>query len=639
MVKLFIRSLRAGYNINIYLWVILLSMLAMAVEARLDLQIFRPAEEFVTNNKELMIAGLVKFPEVQRVAISVNAPAGVPDLGSLAEPLQTLVVDLGASFPLQTLAVLPVFEGGLSLGPRVVNLSFSEDGQAFVDRGVFNVSSGTEQGLEDAQAEFGAAIQARFVQIDMLDGWQAGRISVQEVGFLNTTGELLKGKIRGISIALDLDENGEAHFQIELLLKEGENQIFIAAKALDSIQEIEEKFEVIMATYIPEVVITDEPLTLSDGYKAELVIPTSALSPEIKKIGIHPLDVNEIDWTSYANNLRIERDTSPVMAYEVQVSVATPFPATAKDSLDRQPPGLAVDGNPEYPSTWMTTVSALPVWFKVDLRESRSVGKVVIRARVEDDVSYGPKRATVLVSDDDVNYLEVGMCDECGNDTTEIELPTTPVARYVQILIKEGRQGNNIQINEIELFDDEGARIVSYVKRSSAILARPAELTLLYDDTDLVNAGVKRVENLAIFSWNEGMREWTMAGGKVDLVNGWVAVNLNYLSTFAIFEATAPMIEVRWNFNPFSPNGDGIADTTTISINMAGEAEEQVRVEIFDHVGKLVRTLVHEDLQTGNISIVWDGRDENGDMVSIGPYIYQVRVGNEIRNGVLVVAR
>lgn len=639
MVKLFIRSLRAGYNINICLWIILLSMLAMAVEARLDLQIFRPAEEFVTNNKELVIAGLVKFPEVQRVAISVNAPAGVPDLGSLAEPLQTLVVDLGASFPLTTLAVLPVFEGGLSLGPRVVNLSFSEDGQAFVDRGVFNVSSGTEQGLEDAQAEFGAAIQARFVQIDMLDGWQAGRISVQEVGFLNTTGELLKGKIRGISIALDLDENGEAHFQIELLLKEGENQIFIAAKALDSIQEIEEKFEVIMATYIPEVVITDEPLTLSDGYKAELVIPTSALSPEIKKIGIHPLDVNEIDWTSYANNLRIERDTSPVMAYEVQVSVATPFPATAKDSLDRQPPGLAVDGNPEYPSTWMTTVSALPVWFKVDLRESRSVGKVVIRARVEDDVSYGPKRATVLVSDDDVNYLEVGMCDECGNDTTEIELPTTPVARYVQILIEEGRQGNNIQINEIELFDDEGARIVSYVKRNSAILARPAELTLLYDDTDLVNAGVKRVENLAIFSWNEGMREWTMAGGKVDLVNGWVAVNLNYLSTFAIFEATAPMIEVRWNFNPFSPNGDGIADTTTISINMAGEAEEQVRVEIFDHVGKLVRTLVHEDLQTGNISIVWDGRDENGDMVSIGPYIYQVRVGNEIRNGVLVVAR
>jgi len=639
MVKDFIRSLRTGYTINICLWVILLSMLAMVAEARLDLRVLRPAEEFVTNNKELVVEGWVKYPEVQRVAVSINTPAGVSDLGSLEELLHTLVVDLGSSYPLTTLVILPVFENGLSLGPRVVNLSFSEDGQTFIDRGVFNVSSGMEQELEDAQAEFGVAIQARFVQMDMLDGWQADRISIQEIGFLDTAGELLKARIRGISIALDLDEGGEAHFQMEILLREGENQISIAARALDSIEEIEEKFELVMAIYIPEVVITDEPLILSDGYKAELVIPTSALTPEIKKIRIHQLDVNEIDWTSYSNNLRIERDTYPVLAYEVEVSAATPFPATAKDSLDRQPPGLAVDGNPEYPSTWMTTVSALPVWFKVDLRESRSVGKVVIRARVEDNVSYGPERAAVLVSHDDVNYLEAGICDECGDSTAEIELPTTPVARYVQIVIEEGRQGNNIQINEVELFDDEGARIVSYVKRNSTILARPAELTLLYDDADLTDAGVKRVENLAIFTWNEGMREWTMAGGKVDLVNGWVAVNLNHLSTFAIFEATAPMAEVRWNFNPFSPNGDGIADTTTISINMAGGVEEQARVEIFDHIGKLVKTLVHEDLQTGNISIVWDGRDENGNMVSIGPYIYQVRVGNEIRNGVLVVAR
>ena len=219
MLKLFIRSLRTGCTINICLWVILLSMLAMNIEARLELVVLRPAEEFVTNNKELMIEGLVKYPEVQRVAVSVNTPAGVSDLGSLEEPLQNLVVDLGASYPLTTLAVLPMFEDGLSLGPRMVNLSFSEDGQTFVDRGVFNVSSGMEQGLEDAQVEFGAAIQARFVQIDMLDGWQAGRISVQEIGFLNTAGELLKGKIRGISIALDLDEAGEAHLQIDILLK------------------------------------------------------------------------------------------------------------------------------------------------------------------------------------------------------------------------------------------------------------------------------------------------------------------------------------------------------------------------------------------------------------------------------------
>jgi gliding motility-associated-like protein len=154
-----------------------------------------------------------------------------------------------------------------------------------------------------------------------------------------------------------------------------------------------------------------------------------------------------------------------------------------------------------------------------------------------------------------------------------------------------------------------------------------------------MEAGIKREENLAIFNWNEGMQEWTMAGGKLELANDWITVNLNHLSTFAIFEAAGAMAEVRWSYNPFSPNGDGIADTTTISINFGEESGIQARVEIFDYIGKLVRTLVHEEMQTGNISIVWDGRDENGDMVGIGPYIYQVRIGNEVRNGVLVVAR
>jgi len=48
---------------------------------------------------------------------------------------------------------------------------------------------------------------------------------------------------------------------------------------------------------------------------------------------------------------------------------------------------------------------------------------------------------------------------------------------------------------------------------------------------------------------------------------------------------------------------------------------------------------MHEDVQTGNISIVWNGEDENGGMVCVGPYIYQVRIGGEVRNGLLVVAK
>jgi hypothetical protein len=520
-----------------------------------------------------------------------------------------------------------------------VNLSFSNDGDTYDNRGGFNCSSGMGREYKEARAEFGTDIDARYVRIDMFAGWQADRIGIQEVGFLDSEGDLHRAKVRSVSVLLHLNEDGEAHFQMVVFLIEGENPISILARTLDPVEEeIEEELAVITANYVHEVVIEEEPLILSDGYKAELSIPSGALASNIRKIRISPLDVDQVEWRSYSENVRIVRNTLPVVVYEFEVSAETPFPATAKDSLERQPPSLAVDGKPEYPSTWMTTASALPVWLKVDLRERQSIGKVVIIARVESNISYGPKKLTVMISDDDITYNEAATCEEC-DDRAEISLPDAPAARYVQVVIEEGKQGNNIQINEVEFYDDEDQKILSYAKLSSVTLARMAELAILYDDVDLTAAGVLMEKNLAVFGWNEGMQEWEMLGGKVDTANNLVTVNLNHLSRFALFEAVTKLAEVRWSYNPFSPNGDGIADTTTISINFSEEIEGQAKVEIFDLNGKLIRTLIYEESQSGHISIVWDGNDENGDQVSIGAYIYQVIIGKEIRNGVLVVAR
>jgi len=627
---------RGRDGLHIRIWIVIFSLFSVTAVARLELWIVRPVEKFTTNNKELIVEGIVRCPEGQSVAVLVNTPAGISDLDSLEESLQSLTVDLGSPHTLTAMVLSPVFDDDRSLGPRVVNLSFSKDGQRFEDKGIFNCTSGMDPKYGEARVEFGNAIKARFVRIDMIDGWQADRIGIKEVGFVDDDGEL--------AVALDLDEYGEAYFLMTILLKAGDNAISIIATSLDldeDMGEIAEESRHIAATYMPEVILEEEPLILSDGYKAELTIPVGALGTEIKKIGIHSLNMNQIGWMPYSDNMRIARGTSPVLAYEVELSAVIPFPATAKDSLDRQPPGLAVDGNPEYPSTWMTTLSALPIWFKIDLRESRTIGMVAITARVENDASYGPEKLTISVSDSDneVDYREVAARDECDDKRTEIALLTMPTARYVRIDIEEGKQGNNIQINEVEFIDDEGAKIVSYLRLSSVALERPVELTLLYDDYDLNAAGVQMEGNLAIFSWNDGMKEWGMVGGKVDSANNWIAVNLNHFSTFALFEAVLSTAEVRWSYNPFSPNGDGIADTTTIFISLDAEAGERARVEIFDYTGKLVRTLLHEEIQSGHVSIVWDGNDENGDPVSIGPYIYQVVMGKEVRNGILVVAR
>jgi len=85
--------------------------------------------------------------------------------------------------------------------------------------------------------------------------------------------------------------------------------------------------------------------------------------------------------------------------------------------------------------------------------------------------------------------------------------------------------------------------------------------------------------------------------------------------------------------NPFgsgatSPAFDGGNPTTTIQYDLPRAGK--VTVEIFDILGKHVRTLVQQQQAAGRYSVVWDGRDENGQIAASGVYLYQLRVGNPL---------
>ena len=72
--------------------------------------------------------------------------------------------------------------------------------------------------------------------------------------------------------------------------------------------------------------------------------------------------------------------------------------------------------------------------------------------------------------------------------------------------------------------------------------------------------------------------------------------------------------------NPFNPE-------TVIRFALARES--QVRLEVFDVVGQRVRTLVGEQLPSGMHQAVWDGRGENGALVSSGVYFYRLQALHE----------
>ena len=67
---------KGRYGLHIRIWIVIFSLLSVTASARLELWILRPVEKFTTNNKELIVEGIVRYPEGQSVAVSVNTPAG-----------------------------------------------------------------------------------------------------------------------------------------------------------------------------------------------------------------------------------------------------------------------------------------------------------------------------------------------------------------------------------------------------------------------------------------------------------------------------------------------------------------------------------------------------------------------------------
>lgn len=103
----------------------------------------------------------------------------------------------------------------------------------------------------------------------------------------------------------------------------------------------------------------------------------------------------------------------------------------------------------------------------------------------------------------------------------------------------------------------------------------------------------------------------------------------------------------------FTPNGDGKNDFAVIEFTLA-KVQTKVKIKIFSTAGSLVATICDEELNARGYEIgknfagantlpgYWDGKDEDGDMVPPGIYVYQVIAdtdsGDITENGTIVVA-
>ena len=87
--------------------------------------------------------------------------------------------------------------------------------------------------------------------------------------------------------------------------------------------------------------------------------------------------------------------------------------------------------------------------------------------------------------------------------------------------------------------------------------------------------------------------------------------------------------------HPSRPNPFG--REASLSFELPTRAD--VTFDIYSVDGRLVRTLVDDEMDPGTVDVTWDGRDENGRRVGNGLYFMKLVAGDDVRRGKVIVLR
>ena len=168
----------------------------------------------------------------------------------------------------------------------------------------------------------------------------------------------------------------------------------------------------------------------------------------------------------------------------------------------------------------------------------------------------------------------------------------------------------------------------AYVHDSLAVLIEDAVPRLTEDPPGGVLSGIG-TEGVDVCIDAEGLEVGTylyslvIASNDVDDPEVVVPVTLTILGTGVPEDDALPReLALRGNYpNPFNP-------TTVIRYDLPAEA--RVNLAIYAVSGRLVRTLVDDEMEEGGYrSIVWDGRDGQGRKVASGVYFYRLEANGE----------
>jgi hypothetical protein len=78
---------------------------------------------------------------------------------------------------------------------------------------------------------------------------------------------------------------------------------------------------------------------------------------------------------------------------------------------------------------------------------------------------------------------------------------------------------------------------------------------------------------------------------------------------------------------------------STTSIGFQLQKNSHITIIIFSSLGEKVATILESNYQAGYHSIVWNGRDDAGNLVPSGLYVYQIETENYFKQAKMIILK
>ena len=169
-----------------------------------------------------------------------------------------------------------------------------------------------------------------------------------------------------------------------------------------------------------------------------------------------------------------------------------------------------------------------------------------------------------------------------------------------------------------------------------------ADIMLFYAQEEFDASGLSDESLLHLYRYNDAATEWELQIGTLDIAAN--CIGCSGVTEFSIWAFTCssslvgdesgqvPTASALYqNYpNPFNP---------ATQIKYVLHRDSDVKLAVYDVLGRNVVTLVNGRQTTGYRTVTWNGRDGSGNQMASGIYFYRLVVGDFVQTRKMVLLR